>query len=108
MTSRQHAYVLDVMSDDNFGIVAALLSPTHFKQALHEAIEVLPDESRLIIGGDNWHVEETYGAIQLTRRLFGEVLQEKVDTGYFKIADARRLAGKILSDNASQFFGEQN
>jgi uncharacterized protein len=30
-----------------------LLSPSHFKLALHEAIEVLPDESRLMLGGDN-------------------------------------------------------
>jgi len=85
---------------------SALLSPTYFKQALHEAIEVLPDEARLMIGGDNWHVEETYGAVQLMRRLIGEVLQEKVDNGYFQPDDARRLARKMLSENASRFFGK--
>lgn len=84
---------------------SALLSPTHFKQALHEAIEVLPDESRLMIGGDNWHVEETYGAIQGMRRLIAEVLQEKVASGYFRADDGRRLARKILNDNAVKFFG---
>ena len=83
---------------------SALLSPTYFKQTLHEAIEVLPDESRMMIGGDNWHVEETYGAIGLMRRLIGEVLQEKVDDGYFKPDDGRRLARKILSENASRFY----
>ena len=87
---------------------SALLSPTYFKQSLHEAIEVLPDESRLMIGGDNWHVEETYGAIHLMRRLIGEVLQEKVDSGYFPADDGRRLARKILHDNAAQFFGLQH
>jgi hypothetical protein len=87
---------------------SALLSPTYFKQALHEAIEVLPDESRLMIGGDTWHVEETFGAIAQMRRLIGEVLQEKVDSGYFQAADARRLATKILSANATQFFGLQS
>jgi hypothetical protein len=84
---------------------SALLGPAYFQQMLHEAIEVLPDESRLMIGGDNWHVEETYGAIHLMRRLIGEVLQEKVDSGYFKPADGQRLARKILSENASRFFG---
>ena len=34
-----------------------LLSPSHFKLALHEAIEVLPNESRMMLGGDNWHVD---------------------------------------------------
>jgi uncharacterized protein len=83
---------------------SALLSPTYFTQSLHEAIEVLPDESRLMIGGDNWHVEETYGALQLMRRLIGDVLQQKVAGGYFKATDGRRLARQILHDNAAQFF----
>lgn len=81
-----------------------LLSPSHFKLALHEAIEILPDESRLMIGGDNWHVEETYATMKLARQLIGEVLDEKLTSGYFREADARRLAAKILKDNAIGFF----
>lgn len=81
-----------------------LLSPSHFKLALHEAIEIEPDESRMMIGGDNWHVEETYGTLMLARRLIGEVLQEKVSAGYFGLADAQRLAAKILRENAIAFF----
>jgi hypothetical protein len=81
-----------------------LLSPSHFKLALHEAIEILPDESRMMIGGDNWHVEETYGTMKLARQLLAEVLEEKIAASYFRIADAERLAHKILRDNAVQFF----
>ncbi len=81
-----------------------LLSPSHFKSVLHEAIEVLPDESRMMIGGDNWHVEETYGTMTLARRIIGEVLQEKVSAGYFRAEDAHRLAAKILRENALRFF----
>ena len=81
-----------------------LLSPSHFKLALHEAIEVLPDESRLMIGGDNWHCEETYGTLRLARQLIGDVLGEKVTAGYFATADAERLAAKILRENAIRFF----
>jgi hypothetical protein len=84
---------------------APLLSPSHFKLALHEAIEILPDESRMMLGGDNWHAEETYGAFRTARRLLAQVLEEKVGSGYFDEADARRLAGKILSNNAAAFFG---
>lgn len=82
-----------------------LLSPTHFKRALHEAIEVLPDESRMMIGGDNWHAEESFATFRSARNLIGEVMQEKLDAGYFGIGDARRLARNILSDNATSFFG---
>jgi hypothetical protein len=81
-----------------------LLSPSHFKLALHEAIEILPDESRMMIGGDNWHVEETYGTLKLARQLIGEVLEEKVSAGYFPAEGARRVAAKILRENAVRFF----
>jgi predicted TIM-barrel fold metal-dependent hydrolase len=82
-----------------------LLSPSYFRRVFHEAIEVLPDESRMMLGGDNWHAEETFGTLSMARRLIGEVLDEKVKGGYFKLADARRLARKILHDNAIAFFG---
>jgi hypothetical protein len=71
---------------------------------LHEMIESVMNESRLMIGGDNWHVEETYGAITGARRVIGEVLQEKIDAGYFTDRDARRLAPKILSQNARELY----
>lgn len=81
-----------------------LLSPSHFKLALHEAIEVLPNESGMMLGGDNWHVEETYGAMQTARRLIAEVLDEKLASGYFNRATAERLARRIFHDNARDFF----
>ena len=82
-----------------------LLSPTHFKRAFHEAIEILPDESRMMLGGDNWHAEETYGSIAVARRLIGAALEQKVADGYFGLADARRLTRKIFNENATAFFG---
>jgi len=81
-----------------------LLSPSYFKRVFNEAIELLPDESRMMLGGDNWHAEETFGTLSLARQLVGEVLDEKVRTGYFKLSDAKRLATKILHDNAIAFF----
>jgi predicted TIM-barrel fold metal-dependent hydrolase len=81
-----------------------LLSPSHFKLALHEAIEILPDETRMMLGGDNWHVEETYGAMRTARRLIAEVLEEKVAGGYFGRSSAERLARRMLHDNAREFF----
>ena len=82
-----------------------MLSPSHARLALHEAIEILPDESRLMLGGDSWHPEESYGALALGRRVVADVLQEKLDDGYLDEAGARRLAGRILHENARTFFG---
>jgi hypothetical protein len=81
-----------------------LLSPSHFKLALHEAIEILPDEGRMMLGGDAWHAEESYGAIMLARRLIAEVLEERVSGGLLDGEGARRLARRILSTNAREFF----
>jgi hypothetical protein len=85
-----------------------LISPSHFKLALHEAIEVLPDESRMMFGGDNWHVEETYATMKLARQLIGEVLDEKLAAGYCRQEDAQRLAARILRENAIAFFNLDN
>ncbi len=82
-----------------------LLSGSHFKRVLHEAIEILPDESRIMFGGDNWHAEESFSTFKHARNLISEVLQEKVNSGYFQESDARRLAEKIFSKNAIAFFG---
>ena len=81
-----------------------LLSPSHFKMALHEAIEILPDEGRMMLGGDNWHVEESCGTLQTFRRLLIETLEEKIASGYFSERDATRLGHRILHSNAQQFF----
>ncbi len=85
-----------------------LLSPSHFKLALHEAIEILPDESRLMLGGDAWHVEESYGALALGRRLIGEVLHERIQARFLSEEGSRRLARRILHENARAFFGHDD
>jgi uncharacterized protein len=81
-----------------------LLSPNRFPDSLREAVDVLPDESRMMIGGDAWHVEETYAAITIARELVGETLDSCVRAGQFSSPQAERLARKILHDNASEFF----
>jgi len=82
-----------------------LLSPTRFRQAYQEAVEVLPDESRMMLGGDTWHAEEAYGAIGGARRLIVESLDSMVRAGSFRRRDAERLAVRILRENARSFFG---
>jgi uncharacterized protein len=81
-----------------------LLSPSRFRVAFREAIDVLPDESRMMLGGDTWHAEEAYGAIRLARRLISETLESCVRERDFRASDAERLGRKILHDNAGAFF----
>ena len=57
-----------------------------------------------MLGGDNWHVEETVGSMQSFRSLLIEVLDEKVSNGYLRAEQALQLGQKILSHNAKAFF----
>jgi hypothetical protein len=82
-----------------------LLSPTRFGHAFQEAVDVLPDESRMMLGGDTWHAEEAYGAIDGARTLIAESLDSMVRAGSFRRRDAERLAMKIFQQNARGFFG---
>jgi len=81
-----------------------LLSPTRFRLAFREAVEVLPDESRMMLGGDSRHAEEAFGAIRGARALLARSLDELVREGAFRRRDAERLAAKVLRGNAESFF----
>ncbi len=81
-----------------------LLSPSHFKWALHEAVEILPDEHRMMLGGDTWHVEETCATMTRFRELFSEVMDEKIRDRYFSARDAERLKRRVYHRNAIEFF----
>ena len=81
-----------------------LLSPSSFRESFRHAIDILPDESRMMLGGDTWHVEEMFGAIGLARKLIAETLDSCVREGQFGYHDAERLSRKILHDNAAGFF----
>jgi len=81
-----------------------LLSPHRFRESFLQAVDVLPDESRMMLGGDTWHAEEAYGAIGLARRLIGEALESCVRERQLRHADAERLSKRILHDNAADFF----
>jgi uncharacterized protein len=81
-----------------------ILSPSRFRATFQEAVDVLPDESRMMLGGDTWHVEEAYGAISGARRLIAETLDSMVRSGSFTAGDAERLAVKVLRENAKAFF----
>lgn len=81
-----------------------LLSPTRFGHTFQEAVDVLPDESRMMLGGDTWHAEEAYGAISGARSLIAGAVDSMVRAGRFRRRDAERLAVKILHDNARRFF----
>jgi hypothetical protein len=81
-----------------------IISPSAAKRLLHEILEV-GNGDRIVWGCDTWTSEESYGSLLAFRSVFAETLSEKVESGYFDIEEARRLAVNVLSRNAMDLYG---
>ena len=80
------------------------ISPHVFKRTLHEWIDTIPANKIFAGGGDSNYVEGAYGHCTLARRLVAEVLAERVEQGAMDRAGALWYAGRILRENAREFF----
>lgn len=87
---------------------APLLGPAHFCASLREGIEILPDRNRIMTGGDNWSVEETFGSFLTVKRLLSKTLTTMVDEGEMTESQALKWASGILFENAERFFNEES
>jgi len=74
------------------------------EHALHSLIEAARDSSRVTWGGDCWFVTESYAGSLAMRHILKKVLSEKVAEGYLTEGRARRLAERILSENAKELY----
>jgi len=80
------------------------ISPHVFKRTLHEWIDTIPANKIFAGGGDSNYVEGAYGHCTLARRLVAEVLAERVAQGAMDRAGALWYAGRLLRENAREFF----
>lgn len=82
-----------------------LISPTAAIAALHEYIEVAQSSSRIAWGSDTWTSEEAVGALLAWQHVVATVLSQKVEDGYFDMAEAEALAHKLMVRNAADLYG---
>jgi len=80
------------------------ISPHVFKRTLHEWLDTIPATKIFAGGGDSNYVEGAHGHCTLARRLVAEVLAERVEQGAMDRAGALWYAGRILRENAREFF----
>ena len=80
------------------------ISPHVFKRTLHEWIDTIPANKIFAGGGDSNYVEGAHGHCTLARRLVAEVLAERVEQGAMNRAGALWYAGRLLRENAREFF----
>ena len=84
---------------------APIISTSAAIAALHEFIEVVRSSDRIAWGSDTWTSEEAIGALLAWQHVVATVLSQKVESGYFDMAEAERLAHKLMYRNAARLYG---
>jgi hypothetical protein len=79
------------------------LSYNTAKRAFHEWLDVVPS-NHIMWGGDGKSAEDVYGATEIMRRCWAEVLAEKVDRGDLSEETALQIGRQILRENALELF----
>jgi hypothetical protein len=80
------------------------ISPTAYRQALDEWLEIVPANKIFAWGGDNILIDHSYASLMLTKDLVTDVLENKVSSGYFNKKTAIITAEKIMGQNASKVY----
>ena len=81
-----------------------IISPAGTRRALNEWLELMPASKIFAFGGDYCFVEGACSHAKFARYNVTKVLADKVDDGYFTLEDAKKVADRILRENAKEFF----
>jgi predicted TIM-barrel fold metal-dependent hydrolase len=82
----------------------AYIAPAVYRRALGEWLDSVPMNKVLAFGADCCCVEQTYGALLLTRRLLAQTLAEKIAHDGWSAALAEEAAARLLSRNAIDLY----
>jgi hypothetical protein len=82
-----------------------IISPSAAVAALHQYLEVARSSDLIAWGSDTWTSEDAVGALLAWQYVAATVLAQKVDDGYFDMAEAEVLAHKLMYRNAAQIYG---
>ena len=81
------------------------ISPSAYKEALNEWLEIAPATKIFAWGGDHAIPEHTYASLKLAKELIAEVLALKVAEGRFSKRTAYWAAERIMGKNAREVYG---
>ena len=87
------------------GCWLAHITPTAYKRALDEWIEIVPANKIFAWGGDHGIMDHSYASLLLAKDLIAEVLAQKVASGYFSKRVALHVARRIVGQNAWEVYG---
>lgn len=82
----------------------AYIAPAAYRRALSEWLDSVPSNKILAFSADCLHIEQTYGALLLTRRLLAQTLAEKIEAEGWSEELAQAVAVRLLSQNATELY----
>jgi uncharacterized protein len=82
----------------------AYIAPAVYRRALGEWLDSVPMNKILAFGADCLCVEQTYGALLLTRRLLAQTLTEKIEQDGWSVRLAEEVARRLLCQNAVDLY----
>jgi predicted TIM-barrel fold metal-dependent hydrolase len=82
----------------------AYIAPAVYRRAMGEWLDSVPMNKILAFGADCLHIEQTLGALLLTRHLLAQVLAGKVADSEWAESLALDCASRLLSRNAVELY----
>jgi predicted TIM-barrel fold metal-dependent hydrolase len=82
----------------------AYIAPAAYRRALSEWLDSVPSNKLLAFSADCLHIEQTFGALLLTRRLLAQTLAEKIDNEGWSQELAQAVAAGLMSENAVELY----
>jgi hypothetical protein len=83
----------------------AHISPSAYKRALSEWLEIVPASKIFAWGGDHEQIDQSYASLMLAKDLIADVLSEKVASNYFGERVAIQVAERMVGGNAIEVYG---
>ena len=82
----------------------AYIAPAAYRRALTEWLDAVPASKLLAVGADCAHVEQTLGALLLTRRQLALVLADKIRDADWSAELADSVARRLLGRNGRELY----
>ena len=86
----------------------AYIAPSAYRRAMGEWLDSVPMNKILAFGADCLHIEQTLGALILTRRLITQVINNKMTDSAWNESLALECATRLLSRNAVELYDLPN
>jgi predicted TIM-barrel fold metal-dependent hydrolase len=82
----------------------AYIAPAAYRRAMAEWLDAVPASKILAFSADCLHVEQTYGALLLARRLLAQCLAEKADEAGWDLSLCLEVARWLMYSNAAELY----